>query len=97
LIVTVMMMAGWGCRPTAKLTPPPTPSARFLLKDEQIIGLRMTRPPAMSLHQFAKESVAIAQRIMVNPQLFAIKMKLKTNGLEPLFRKVLAVTTEVKD
>jgi hypothetical protein len=83
LIVTVVMMAGWGCRLAAKLTPPPPPSVGFLLKDEQIIGLRMTHPPTTSLHQFAKDSVAIAKRIMIDPQLFAIKMELKTNSLEP--------------
>ena len=67
----------------AQPTPSATPSAGFLMLDEQIIGLRMTHPPATSLHQFAKESVAIAKRIMIDPQLFAIKMELKTNSLEP--------------
>ena len=57
--------------------------ARILLADEQIIGLRMTHPPATSLRQFAKDSVAIAKRIMIDPQLFAIKMELKTNFLKP--------------
>src|ERR1700722_10151284 len=77
------MLAGWGCALAAKPTPSATPSAGFLMLDEQIIGLRMTHPLATSLHQFAKDSVAIAKRIMIDPQLFAIKMELKTNSLEP--------------
>ena len=60
-----------------------SPSAGFLLPDEQIIGLRLTHPPATSLHQFARDSVAIAKRIMIDPQLFAIKMEFRTGSLEP--------------
>jgi hypothetical protein len=77
------MMVGWGGALAASPAPSVTPSAGFLLPDEQIIGLRLTHPPATSLHQFAKDSVAIAKRIMIEPQLFAIKMDLKTNSLEP--------------
>lgn len=76
-------MTGWGYALAAKPTPSATPSAGFLLPDEKINDLRMTHPPATSLHQFAKDSTAIAKQIMIDPQLFAIKMELKTNSLEP--------------
>jgi len=83
LIVVVAVMATWSYALAAGSAPSATPSAGFLLPDEQIIGLRMTHPPATSLHQYAKDSVAIAKRIMIDPQLFAIKMDLKTGSLEP--------------
>ncbi|HEX4209826.1 MAG TPA: hypothetical protein VHY56_05500 [Candidatus Binataceae bacterium] len=83
MMVAVTMIVVHGYAMAAQSTPLATPSAGFLLPDEQVIGLRLTHPPATSLHQFAEDSVAIAERIMIDPQLFAIKMDLKTGSLEP--------------
>jgi hypothetical protein len=51
--------------------PSATLSAGFLLSDEQINGLRMTHPPATSLHQFAKDSAFTAKLIRNNAGLEA--------------------------